>query len=263
MPTAKSLQEIALLPRTSPDWIIQNFLKRHNTMLIQGQPKKACKSWLILNLCWDLSEGRPVWGLEELEPPRPICCVYFTQEDTEDDIQDRIIPNIANGRKANGNVWIIPKNLEIIIASPNEAHTKGRKIVQQELDDIAEKVGRIDLVAFDPMRRIHAGDENDSVTITQIWAALDRIHRRYGCATLMAHHLRKPSGDPRIQYDPTDPNTGRGSGDIYGGGDAFINVVPGKGTKEMRRVGLFFESKRGRPIEPVSLKVSFSTGRIY
>jgi hypothetical protein len=30
-------------------------------LFIMGQPKRACKSWLILGGLWDLSEGGPMW----------------------------------------------------------------------------------------------------------------------------------------------------------------------------------------------------------
>lgn len=259
---AKSLQELKDRERPAPDWIIQGFLKRGNTALVLGQPKKACKSWLVLALCWDLAEGKPLWGVknasgEAVFPTKPMRSVYFTQEDTEDDIQDRVLAHVEGGKRApTDKVWIEPKNLQIAFDT-----VEGRKMIQARLDEVREKGGPIDLVAFDPMRRMHHGDENDSKTIVEMWAVLDKIHRRYGCATLLTHHIRKPAQD-KTGWDPTDPFVGRGSGDIYGGGDAFVNVVPSRGTEESRVIGVYYESKRGKPLPPSQLKVTFGTGAV-
>lgn len=259
---AKSLQELRERERTAPDWVVSGLLKRGNTMLLMGPPKKGAKSWLVLGLCWDLAEGKPVWSIRKSDgsalfpTTRPMRSVYFTQEDTEDDIHDRVLNNINGGRTANDRLWIEPKNMQLAFDT-----VEGRRLIQARLDEVRERAGAIDLVAFDPMRRMHHGDENDSKTIVAMWAVLDKIHQRYGCATLMTHHIVKPPKD-KTGWDPTDPFIGRGSGDIYGGGDAFAMVVPGKGTEDSRSVGVYFESKRGKPLPPAHLKVTFSTGTI-
>lgn len=242
--------------REAPDWIITGYLKRQNTAIIMGPPKRSGKSWMILDACWSLSEGKNVWDVPSLGTPRPLRCVYFTQEDCEDDIQDRVLAHVQAGRPTSDRLWVVPKNLSICFDS-----TVGRNLIQHELDQVVEKAGPIDLVCFDPMRRMHHGDENDSRTITEIWGVLDRIHQRYKCATLIAHHTIKPPRD-LTNYDPTDPHTGRGSGDIYGGGDAFMVVIPGTINGQSRQVSVFFESKRGKLIEPARLKISFSSGHV-
>lgn len=258
---ALSLEQLAQRVRKEPDWIVKGFLKRQNTAFIFGPPKRACKSWLILSGCWDLSEGKPMWGIRQaggyiFEPPRALRCVYFTQEDTEDDAHDRLDAMLAGRRGVNDRVWIVPKNLQVTLDT-----VRGRALIQQELDDIKDRVGDIDLVAFDPMRRMHHGDENDSVTIVELWGVIDRIHQRYNCSTLFAHHTVKPPRDPS-NFDPTDPFTGRGSGDIYGGGDAFVVVLPGAGNDDYRKVGLYFETKRGKPLAPAQMKITFAQGRV-
>jgi RecA-family ATPase len=255
-----SMVEMQSRERASPDWIIRGLLKRGNTAIVLGAPKKACKSWLILALCWDLSEGKPVWSVktaagEYVFPvTRPMRCVYFTQEDTEDDIHDRVLAHLSAGRVPSDRLWVEPKNLQIAFDTQ-----EGRRLIREKLDEVVARSGAIDLVAFDPMRRMHHGDENDSKTIVAIWDVLDRIHRRYGCATVMTHHIRKPSVEG---WDPTDPFVGRGSGDIYGGGDAFVNVVPGRGTETERVLGVYYESKRGKPLPPSQLKLTYGTGQV-
>lgn len=261
---AKSLLDFRNRERTEAQWIWPGLLARGNTMFIIGPPKKAAKSWLILDACWSLSEGKPLWDIRRsdgefvFQPGRMMRSVYFTQEDTEDNIHERTLAHFGTGRQPNDRLWVVPKNLNVVFDTE-----RGRTQMQEELDAVVKAAGPIDLIAFDPLRRMMQGDENDSGTIAKMWEVLDRIHRRYGCATLISHHNKKPPSD-RSNYDPTDPFEARGSGDIYGGGDAFVMVVPGKETKEppSRTVGVFFESKRGKPLVPALLKVDFSTGGV-
>jgi len=258
---ALSLVDFERRTPTPADWIIPNLLTRHNTLFLMGQPKKSCKSWLFLAAAWDLAEGLPIWGITSLRPERAMRTVYFTQEDSEDNIHTRIHAHLDVGhRPANDGVWVVPKNLNIKLDTAT-----GRRLVQDELDGVREKVGAIDLVMFDPMRRIHNGNENDSETIAEMWDVIDRIHKRYDCATAISHHtVKPPRGDAREGWDPTDPFTGRGSGDIYGGGDAFVVVVPGAMAKDMmsRRIGAYFESKREQQMAPALLRVDFNTGKV-
>jgi hypothetical protein len=271
---AKSLVDFKGRVRPEPDWVVPGLLKRGNTLFIIGPPKKACKSWLMLDMAWDLSEGHPVWGIKTpdsvkpdgekvegrylFQPSRAMRTVYLAQEDTEDDVHDRVMAHFSSGRAENDRLWVIPKDLKITLDS--EA---GKRKLEQELDGVAEQAGKIDLVMFDPFRRMHHGDENDSMVIAKIWSVLDNMHKRYGCSTMISHHTIKPPAD-KSMYDPTDPFVARGSGDIYGGGDAFITVVPKKLTNEppSRKVAIHFESKRGRPLPPAMLKVHFGTGAV-
>jgi hypothetical protein len=44
-------------------------------------------------------------------------CVYFSQEDTEDNLHDRIKAHFSIGRDPNPNLWLIPKNLNLKLDS--------------------------------------------------------------------------------------------------------------------------------------------------
>jgi RecA-family ATPase len=256
---ALSLEDFRGRTVSPVDWIMPGWLTRQNTAFMLGQPKKANKSWLLLAAAWDLSEGEAPWGIAAFKPERAMRSVYFTQEDTEDNIHSRIMAGLgAGGREPNDRLWVVPKNLNIKLDT-----TQGRNIVQGELDQVRDRVGAIDLVIFDPMRRIHNGNENDSETIAKMWDVIDRIHKRYDCATIISHHTVKPPRE-KEGYDPSDPFTGRGSGDIYGGGDAFVVIVPGKmGPERMwRQVAAYFESKREQQMTPALLKVDYRTGRV-
>jgi RecA-family ATPase len=247
-------------PLPTNDWIINGLLTRKNTGFLMGPPKRAAKSWLLLAAAWNLSEGFPIWGMSYLSPPRQMRVVYFTQEDTEADIQKRVLIHINGGRREpNDRLWLVPKNLNIKLDTQ-----LGEGLIKRELDSVVAQAGAIDLVMLDPFRRMHDGDENDSSVIAKLWRTLEKIHNTYDCSTLIAHHVKKPPND-RSAYDPTDPNQGRGSGDIYGGGDAFVMVVPGPTApdgKSWRQVTLHYESKRGEQMPPTIHRVWLTTGQV-
>jgi hypothetical protein len=252
-------------PRQEPDWIIPGLLKRNNTMFIVGEPKMACKSWLLANLAWDLSEGKPVWGIQHSKkgyifvPKRQMRIVYFSQEDAEDDFQDRAELITATGRQPNENFWFVPKNLQMTLDSDS-----GAKLVEAELT-AAAKAGPIDLVILDPLRRVLQGDESNSEKIAQIWRKLNDWGDAFNCSFIVAHHVVKPPRQQGQNYDPSSPYVSRGSSDIYAGADAFINVVPakqkGQPTKG-RLLQLHFTTKRSREISPVVVRVNFETGGV-
>lgn len=255
---ALSLNDFSTMAFVEEDWIIPHILTRQNTAFMIGPPKKSSKSWLLLEASIALSEGRAPWDMQILAPPKPMRTVYFTQEDTDRNIHGRVRNHLDAGLRPNDRFWVVPKNLNIRMNTP-----EGRLIIRQELNLVKEKSGPIDLIIFDTMRKIHSGNENDSETILGIWHEVDKLHKEFECATIFAHHTKKPPTDP-TGWDPTDPFIGRGSGDIYGGGDAFMVVVPGEMAKDKstRTVSMHFESKRDEELAAATLRVTFRTGRV-
>jgi RecA-family ATPase len=230
-------------------------------MFVLGEPKKAMKSWLLFNLGWDLSEGRNIWGVKHTKngevfvPARPMRVLYFTQEDTEDDLQDRFKLMVAAGRVPNENFYYQTKDLNFAFDGES-----GEKRIHEAIKTCAP----IDLVMFDPMRRIHYFDENDSQAIAKFWKSLNDLEAKFNCSAIFSHHLTKPSKDGASRESP---HAARGSGDIFGGADTFINVVPKPKQGQTRRsyqksLALHFETKRSAPLEPIGLTVDLVTGLV-
>lgn len=242
------------MERREPDWVIGEFLTRQNTGFILGEPKKANKSWLILAALWDLAEGKSLWGVHHprrprfLLPPRPIRSVYFAQEDTLFNVKDRV-DAMGHWREPTQNLRVVPKDWALLIDQPT-----GRRLIRSILDGLPEKP---DLLVFDTFRRVMAGSENDSATIAAMYKYVDSLGHAYNCATLFAHHIVKPPHDKDSEFDYSDPFIGRGSGDIYGGGDAFINIKPVTKDESGARVTLFFDSKRAAQPNPIIVEVRY------
>jgi RecA-family ATPase len=245
-----------------PDWIIPQWLTRQNTGFIFGEPKLACKSWLLLNMAWDLSEGKAVWDLPQtkgkpalMRPKKELRVVYFSLEDTENDIHSRVQMFFKAGRTATDKLWFVSKNMEMTIDN-----IKGQNLITKELEQ-AVKSGPIDLIAFDTARALHFRDENSSEIWAKIYRALNYYQARYNAATILTHHMIKSTAE---NYDASNPAYSRGSGHIFGGADAFINVVPlnpketGAKIKKQR---LHFTSRRSLAITPLTVNVDLNNGR--
>ena len=240
------------------DWLIPGLLTRQNTAIMIGPPKAACKSWLLLDAAISLSYGEAIWGLASTKPTRPMRTVYFSQEDTDKNAYDRVMAHVGAGRAPNNGLWVAPKDLNYVLDTG-----LGLGLIRRELNAVLERAGPIDLIMFDPMREIHNGDENDSQTIARMWKNIVALEEQYKAAVMIAHHITKPPRD-RSTYDPADPFNARGSGAIYGSGDAFITVVPGEmaADESYRDVTAHFESKRAKQMPPANLRVTFGTGRV-
>jgi AAA domain len=259
----KPLSYFTTLQHKPDDWIIPRLLKRGNTGFINGEPKRAAKSWLLLNLGWDLTDSSPVWNVNHstdgniFTPERPMRVLYFTQEDTEDDFKDRHDLLVQQGGRVDNNNFLVEaKNLDISFDQG-----RGERIIEAAIADCAP----LDLVMFDPMRRIHPYDENDSQQMARLWQSVSRLKARHNCAVIFAHHVTKPSAT--AGYERTSAHAARGSTDIFGGADLFITITQRKkagnpkGSKDAR-LQLDFEVERSKPVTPIWLTVSFDTGLV-
>lgn len=193
----------------------------------------------------------------ELEPKRlsPHCLIVppdafvFVRDDEEDHA----------GRTPHDGFLFVPKDLSLMFDT-----TLGVLGIGQIIRDAA-RTGKIDLVIFDPFRRMLHGDENSSAVTAALWRQLDEWGREFHCAFAFSHHIVKPPRDGQSKLDETSPFAGRGSGDIFAGGDAFINVVPVSKRKmaHSHPLKLYFQTKRAAPICPVNLRLDIPPGTIH
>jgi hypothetical protein len=114
-----------------------------------------------------------------------------------------------------------------------------RASVQRVREHVAAR--RPTMVVFDPLNRLHNGDENRPTQMTPVMDALAGIAYDYECAVVAIHHLAKPSAERR--GDIWDRF--RGASSIRSGTDANL-VMDGSGSI-VHLVGEF------RDAEPLSM----------
>ena len=254
------LRELVGRPSPPEDWIIPGVLQRANSLMLVGEPKRASKSWLGLNLTLDLADATNVWRVEHSRsgplflPPKPRRVLYISQEDTERNLQDRVEKIARAGRNIPDGAYFLAKDLDARLDSVAGL---------QHIEDAILSIAPVDVLVLDPMRRFHGWDENSSQEMALLWRALGTLVERHKVAPIILHHIVKPSGD---FFDPSSPHAGRGSGDIWAGADGQINVVPRKRKgwpdKHANELTLHFELKRAIPPPPISLRINLDTGLV-
>jgi len=111
-----------------------------------------------------------------------------------------------------------------------------------------------DIYVIDPLRSLHAADENDSI-IESMLAEMQRVFK--GAAVIAAHHMRKPSENAcSLAQDMRAFSDGaRGSSAIKAHSDVIISQerISDEGN-EIVHLGAFL--KDGADVEPISLMES-------
>jgi len=257
-----SVADLAAMQTNATDWIISNLLPRQNLMILAGEPKRSCKSWLVLNLAWDLSEAKPVWNVEHskrggvFSVSKPMRSLYFAQEDSLADAKMRIDAMIQAGRAPTKDVFIYPKDPALTLSTPEGV---------ERICEIANDFAPLDVLIFDPLRNCHTGDENDSAAVARILRSTACLQQTLNCSVILVHHERKPSRDSRAREDRTSPYALRGSTALYGGADAIVMAVAcpmRANAPNEHRLSLSFTVKRAPSLAAVNLNVDTSSGSV-
>lgn len=233
-----------------PDaWLIEHLWKRENLAIMVGQPKFAHKSWLALDLGWSLATGASLWDYDVFRVITPARVAYFCQEDTAQDIRDRVI-TLRQSHPASpldGNFWLCPRDMDLDLATP-----RGIAAITRQLDLM--KPGP-DLIILDPLRQLHGADENDATEMSNVVRNVRFLMQSYHSACLLIHHTKKASGEASV--DESNPASSRGSSALFGSADLFINA---QGLKGGESVKLTFTAKRCKAPRPIILDLALERG---
>lgn len=209
-------------------YIIEGFLPEGISILC-GAPKVG-KSWLMLWICLQVSQGLPVWSMKTQK-----CDVlYLCLEDPLHRIQDRLY---SISESAPDNLYFANTSSKLDNGFQKQIHThmqnhpETKLIVIDTLQKIRNTYGHTSM--------LYAADYND---IT----ALKVIADKYGIAILAVHHLRK-------MLDSNDPfNQVSGTTGITGAVDSIFVI-----TKDSRTDETAFLTASGRDIEQQQLTLRF------
>ena len=92
---------------------------------------------------------------------------------------------------------ILEERLEILSFLPMFGHSTHLIKENEETDfydfvlERAKEIDDLRLIVFDPLRRFHDGEENDSHSATAIINCFERLARETGAACLAIHHMAK------------------------------------------------------------------------
>ena len=188
LPDPESLEMVwENLPELAP-CLINGILRKGHKMLIAG-PSKAGKSFLQIELCISIAEGREWMGWKcargrvlyvNLELDRPSCLHRFK------DVYDAL--GWSPNHLKNIDIW----------------NLRGRSI---PMDKLAPRLIRraakknYEAIIIDPIYKVITGDENSADQMANFCNQFDKVCTELGCAVIYCHHHSKGSQGGKKSMD--------------------------------------------------------------
>lgn len=217
LPDPESLQEVwEHLPDLSP-CLIDGVLRKGHKMLIAG-PSKAGKSFLQIELCiaiaegrnwcgWNCSQGRVLYVNLELD--RASCLHRFR------DVYEAI------GWK--------PEHLDRV----DIWNLRGKSVPMDKLaPKLIRRAAKKDYVAIiiDPIYKVITGDENSADQMANFCNQFDKVCTELGCAVIYCHHHSKGSQGSKKSMDRAS-----GSGVFARDPDALLDLIELEATEALMK----------------------------
>lgn len=162
------------------------------------------KTMLLLSICLALAAGRrcPLASQGTPKGPRkPAPVVLVLAEETVEEMHRRLhhvvdaevrnAKGVATARERSELAGLLEENLRVYPLAGRGRLMFGGDDDEQAVKSLDESVGGARLVVLDPLRQFHAGDENDSASMTSLVQTLQSIASRHRCAVLISHHTSK------------------------------------------------------------------------
>ena len=206
----------AVCPR-QPEELIRGVLRKGHKLLLSGS-SKAGKSFLLMELCVALSEGREWLGFR----CRKSRVLYVNLEIDPSSAVKRFL-NIyrAMGLEPENDRNIFLWNLR---GKACPIGTMAEPLIERLLD------GRFDAVILDPVYKVLNGDENSASEMSSFCNYLDHVCEKTGCAVICCHHHSK--GD---QTGKRVADRASGSGVFGRDPDAMLDLIELEPDKLQRR----------------------------
>lgn len=207
LPEMVTLAQFKDNPPELPEELIGGILRRGHKMLISGS-SKAGKSFLLMELCVAIAEGRPWLGF----PVKMGRVLYINLE---------IDPASAINRflKIYEALGIPTRHTDMIVIWNLRGHAV-------PLDQLVPKLIRrvrdqaFDAIVIDPIYKVITGDENNASEMGAFCNQFDKICNETGCATIYCHHHSKGAQGAKRAIDRAS-----GSGVFARDPDAQLDMI--------------------------------------
>lgn len=216
LPGLSSLADFAADPPPMPEELIQGVLRRGHKMLISGS-SKAGKSFLLMELCAAIAEGKPWLGFS----CRKGRVLYVNLEIDPASCVNRFI-------KIYDALGYDRKHIDDIIIWNLRGHAV-------PLDQLVPKLIRrvrdqhLDAIIIDPIYKVITGDENSASDMAAFCNQFDRICNETGCSTIYCHHHSKGVQGAKRAMDRAS-----GSGVFARDPDAQLDMIELELSDEVR-----------------------------
>lgn len=216
LPDMVALSEYKDNPPKLPEELIEGILRRGHKMLISGS-SKAGKSFLLMELCIAIAEGRPWLGFN----CRKGRVLYVNLE---------IDPASAINRflKIYEALGLPMKHSDDIVIWNLRGHAV-------PLDQLVPKLIRrvrdqhLDAIVLDPIYKVITGDENNASEMGAFCNQFDKICTETGCSTIYCHHHSKGAQGAKKAMDRAS-----GSGVFARDPDAQLDMIQLELTDDLK-----------------------------
>ncbi len=218
LPGLATLADFAADPPALPEELIEGVLRRGHKMLISGS-SKAGKSFLLMELCIALAEGKPWLGF----PCKKGRVLYVNLEIDPASCVNRFI-------RIYDALGYDRAHIDDIIIWNLRGHAV-------PLDQLVPKLIRrvrdqhLDAIIIDPIYKVITGDENSASDMATFCNQFDRICNETGCSTIYCHHHSKGAQGAKRAMDRAS-----GSGVFARDPDAQLDMIELELSDEVRNM---------------------------
>ncbi len=227
-------------------WLIQGLVTERSVGVTSAEPK-SIKTWIELENALAVATGTPSMGEYQTGPARPVA--LFLAEDDARSARNRL-SSLAAAR-----------GMEPALALRN-VHVSCRQHLNlgNDADLIwilasCAQIPGLALVVLDPLRDVHAAEENDSTGMADVMGRLRAIRDIVGCSVRTPHHAKKETSG---RSERGGQNM-RGSSAIHGALDCGLyldNLVTNGSNRWSVRVGVEIKAAKGAGSFKVTLEVT-------
>jgi len=200
------------------------------------------KSYLALNMAYDLAEGTDVCGLWPVKGG-PKRVLLIEQECGQDELQRRAgkIHAWRAGQWASENLWLVSKDLDCVLDTDH-----GMELIQKHVNK-----SQAQIVVFDPLSWFHSKNGNDNDDMKWLMRRMLKWQQEKNLASIMTHHCGKPS-DWR-SGNGTDINSIKGASAVQEAASSVCGISRPTASNTIIRLDFTFRHAPN-PKRPVKLQ---------
>ena len=184
---AKTLYEMDM--PSQPCWIEPGVLIKGGMMLLGGYTKVG-KSFMALELADCLTQGKPLYGIEEFQIPEAAQVLYADLELGRYGLLKRIKAKYSDAYPASSRLKMVYDDPELCPDEP-----LGVLALEKLIDDL-----EINVLILDPATAFVSGNELDNSHIEAYFRGCRKLIARFssqGLSVVFIHHFKKPSEEDR------------------------------------------------------------------
>jgi hypothetical protein len=208
-------------------WLVDGICTEQAVMVIGGEPKTA-KTWAALEMAIAVATDTPAFGEFKVRNPDKRGAWMFLCEDNPRSVQRRV-RSIVQGRGPVLAGW----GKRLHVKALGSMHIDDVGSLARYVATVRQSPIKPALVAFDPLRDLHAHNEDSSTEMQGVYSALRALRTVLQCSVVFVHHAGKATADGEKRRGGQKL---RGSSALHGAVDAGLYLTsPARARDEDKR----------------------------